>query len=48
MINKILPLVAEKHLFLIIFHPPTVLILNIEIYEIDDLMKLFLLRKINW
>lgn len=43
-----LALVAEKHLALIIFVPPTVLILNIEMYEIEDLMKLFLLGKIKW
>jgi len=28
--------------------PPTVLILNIGMYEIKDLMKLFLLGKIKW
>lgn len=44
---KILLLVTEKHLTLIHFAPPTVLILNIELYEIEDLMKLFLLGKIK-
>lgn len=45
---KILPLVTEKHLTLINFAPPTVLILNIEMCEIEDLMKLFLLGKVKW